>query len=93
VWNREVARRIARGDTSGINRLKALMKTICLRRTKETKFGDKPILSLPDRESIVVKLDWKYENEKKMYNAFQDGMTVFLFTHRVYSKVQRICNR
>lgn len=73
IWNAQVARRIQRGDVAGVNRLKALMKTICLRRTKETKFGDKPILALPERESIVVKLDWKYDTEKKMSSAFQDG--------------------
>jgi hypothetical protein len=46
-----------------------------VRRTKETKFGERPILALPvpERESIVVKLDWKYDTEKKMYSAFQDG--------------------
>jgi hypothetical protein len=55
--------------------LLAVCYILTFRRTKETKFGDKAILSLPERESIVVKLEWKYEHEKKMYDAFQDEFT------------------
>ncbi|KAJ3037581.1 hypothetical protein HDV00_001468 [Rhizophlyctis rosea] len=73
-WNRCFARPVRIGDSEGIKRLKMLMQTICLRRTKNMQFNGKPIISLPTCTTYLYKIDFKHEDERKTYRAFQDEL-------------------
>ncbi|RIA91205.1 SNF2 family helicase [Glomus cerebriforme] len=69
-WNRVFNRPIKAGDIDAIERLKVLMKTVCLRRTKDMQFNGRPILSLPLINSFVHKVKFNAE-EKKIYDEME----------------------
>lgn len=72
VWTEYIGGPAKFGQPLGVARLQTIMKTITLRRTKETKALDgKTILDLPPRrdELRFLKFD---ENEKRIYDSFFD---------------------
>ncbi|KAL0580823.1 hypothetical protein V5O48_001199 [Marasmius crinis-equi] len=70
VWTEHVGSPVKFGQTQGIMRLRTLMASITLRRTKESKSEDgQKILSLPPRHDQVLYLDFD-EQERKLYNQF-----------------------
>ncbi|CAJ0823558.1 5111_t:CDS:2 [Entrophospora sp. SA101] len=64
-WNRIFVRPIKNGDPVGVEQLKVLMRTICLRRTKDMKFDGRPILELPPITSYLHKIQFTPEEKKK----------------------------
>ncbi|GES75403.1 SNF2 family helicase [Rhizophagus clarus] len=69
-WNRVFNRPVKAGDAAAIERLKFLMKIICLRRTKDMQFNGRPILSLPPINSFVHKIKFNAE-EKRIYDEME----------------------
>ncbi|CAG8539788.1 2666_t:CDS:1 [Funneliformis caledonium] len=69
-WNRVFNRPIKAGDTEAIERLKVLMKIVCLRRTKDMQFNGRSILSLPPVNSFIHKVKFNIE-EKKIYDEVE----------------------
>ncbi|PKC65170.1 hypothetical protein RhiirA1_420754 [Rhizophagus irregularis] len=69
-WNRVFNRPIKAGDKAAIERLKVLMKIVCLRRTKDMQFNGHPILSLPPINSFVHKVKFNAE-EQKIYDEME----------------------
>jgi SNF2 family DNA or RNA helicase len=48
-WNHHISRPIRSGDDKGFARLQAILETVLLRRTKDQKFNNAPIVTLPPR--------------------------------------------
>ncbi|KAJ3278488.1 hypothetical protein HK104_002295 [Borealophlyctis nickersoniae] len=71
-WNRVFARPVRNNEPEAITRLKMLMQFICVRRTKDMYFDGKPIIQLPPCHTYLYKIDFKYDDEKKTYDALQD---------------------
>ncbi|KAF8756200.1 SNF2 family N-terminal domain [Rhizoctonia solani] len=70
VWTEYIGGPAKFGQPLGIARLQAIMKSITLRRTKETKKPDgTPILSLPTRRDELRLLQFEAE-EKAVYDSY-----------------------
>ncbi|QRW06026.1 hypothetical protein RhiLY_05025 [Ceratobasidium sp. AG-Ba] len=70
VWTEYIGGPAKFGQPLGIARLQAIMKSITLRRTKETKKQDgTPILSLPPRRDELRLLQFEAE-EKAVYDSY-----------------------
>ncbi|CAE6447713.1 unnamed protein product [Rhizoctonia solani] len=70
VWTEYIGGPAKFGQPLGIARLQAIMKSITLRRTKETKKPDgTPILSLPPRRDELRLLQFEAE-EKAVYDSY-----------------------
>ncbi|KAK6456668.1 SNF2 family N-terminal domain-containing protein [Scheffersomyces xylosifermentans] len=69
--------------TSSMNKLRAILKAILLRRSKTTLIDGKPILTLPEKHlhSDYVEMD---EEEKTFYNSLEEG---------VVKKAQKLMSR
>ncbi|CAG8588404.1 11258_t:CDS:10, partial [Gigaspora rosea] len=68
LWTRVFSRPVSKGDFEGIDRLAvSLIRTTCLRRTKDMKFNGRSILDLPPINSYLHKVKFSPE-EKKKYN-------------------------
>ncbi|MCO5596481.1 hypothetical protein L7F22_050544 [Adiantum nelumboides] len=68
-WNKLVQKPFEDGDERGLGLLKAILRPLMLRRTKDTtdKFG-RPILVLPPSETEVVECEFS-EAERDFYDA------------------------
>lgn len=55
----------------GMKRLCIVLRTIMLRRTKETTHDGKPLISLPTRTVNIVSSDFDNENEKLFYHDLE----------------------
>ena len=72
VWTEFIGGPAKFGQPLGVARLQTIMKSITLRRTKETKAPDgKTILNLPPRRDELRYLKFD-DNEKKIYDSFYD---------------------
>ncbi|KAF0472323.1 SNF2 family helicase [Gigaspora margarita] len=67
LWTRVFSRPVSKGDFEGIDRLASLIRTTCLRRTKDMKFNGRSILDLPPINSYLHKVKFS-PDEKKKYN-------------------------
>ncbi|CAJ0823556.1 5109_t:CDS:10 [Entrophospora sp. SA101] len=76
-WNRIFVRPIKNGDPVGVEQLKVLMRTICLRRTKDMKFDGRPILELPPITSYLHKIQFTPEEKKKYEFMENDAQSQF----------------
>jgi SWI/SNF-related matrix-associated actin-dependent regulator of chromatin subfamily A3 len=56
IFTRLISRAVSAGQASGVGLLQTMMGEICLRRRKDMKFNDKPIISLPGIDERVVKI-------------------------------------
>ncbi|CAB4429379.1 unnamed protein product [Rhizophagus irregularis] len=57
-------------NNSRLNDLRNLMKTVCLRRTKDMKFNEHPIVCLPPINFYTHKIKFKTD-EKKIYDKME----------------------
>ncbi|CAJ0840720.1 443_t:CDS:10, partial [Entrophospora sp. SA101] len=64
-------------DPVGVEQLKVLMRTICLRRTKDMKFDGRPILELPPITSYLHKIQFTPEEKKKYEFMENDAQSQF----------------
>eukprot|EP01083_Nonionella_stella_P305102 1063189_1 len=48
-WNKFIIQPLKNHNSVGFDRLRTVMKQLCLRRDKNTKIGDEPIISLPEK--------------------------------------------
>ncbi|KAG8931874.1 hypothetical protein FRC03_004298 [Tulasnella sp. 419] len=72
VWTEYIGGPAKFGQPLGVARLQTIMKSITLRRTKETKAANgKTILDLPPRRDELRYLKFD-ETEKKIYDSFYD---------------------
>ncbi|KAG9000526.1 hypothetical protein FRB94_005376 [Tulasnella sp. JGI-2019a] len=72
VWTEYIGGPAKFGQPLGVARLQTIMKSITLRRTKETKASDgKTILDLPPRRDELRYLKFD-QNEKRIYDSFFD---------------------
>lgn len=70
VWTKYISAPAKYGQREGIVRLRTIMNTITLRRTKETRSPDgKRILALPSREDKLVRLEMS-PAEMQVYNQY-----------------------
>ncbi|CAG8521499.1 4910_t:CDS:10 [Dentiscutata erythropus] len=65
LWTRVFSRPVSKGDFDGIDRLACLIRTTCLRRTKDMKFKGRSILDLPPINSYLHKVKFSTEEKKK----------------------------
>ncbi|CAG8747581.1 26682_t:CDS:10, partial [Racocetra persica] len=65
LWTRVFSRPVSKGDFDGIDRLSCLIRTTCLRRTKDMKFNGRSILDLPPITSYLHKVKFTSEEKKK----------------------------
>ncbi|KAL7753099.1 hypothetical protein RI367_001551 [Sorochytrium milnesiophthora] len=66
-WKRAFAGPIRRGERVGVDRLRALMQFLCIRRTKAMTLNGKPILQLPACTIYIHKIELGAE-ERAMYD-------------------------
>ncbi|CAG8482035.1 6832_t:CDS:10, partial [Cetraspora pellucida] len=71
LWTRVFSRPVSKGDFEGIDRLACLIRTTCLRRTKDMKFNGQSILDLPPITSYLHKVKFTPE-EKKKYDLMDE---------------------
>jgi hypothetical protein len=64
-WNRVLERPIKHGDPRGLPRLRALMASCAMRRTKETRINGKNIVDLP-RKTISLQVSWLRQSSFKV---------------------------
>ncbi|PHH83662.1 hypothetical protein CDD82_5420 [Ophiocordyceps australis] len=65
IFNTEITRKLAVGDHSGEVLLQALIRDICLRRTKDMPFVD---LKLPEKKEYLHRIQF-HPSEKQKYDA------------------------
>ncbi|KIO29735.1 hypothetical protein M407DRAFT_226612 [Tulasnella calospora MUT 4182] len=90
-FNRLLARPLSKADPQAAALLKALMSSICLRRTKEMRDKDgKPLVPLPPVEVTVVRVALN-EEERKLYDDIfsESYASTILFTN-VLSMLTRL---
>ncbi|KAF5667865.1 helicase-like transcription factor [Fusarium heterosporum] len=68
IFNAQISRRLASGDSQGEKLLQALMHDLCLRRRKDMKFVD---LKLPAKTEYVHRIAFR-KDEKRKYDALLD---------------------
>jgi len=71
IWNKYFGKGRMESQEVGVSQLQTLMKSLTLRRTKQTKIKGVPIIQLPERSDYVVKIDLS-ETERKLYNRIED---------------------
>merc|ERR1712007_260918 len=49
-WNKFIVQPLRNGDEKGFDRLRSVMKQLCLRRDKSMKIDGKPIISIPPKK-------------------------------------------
>lgn len=70
IWTKHISAPAKFGQREGIIRLRTIMDTVTLRRTKETRSPDgRRILALPPREDKLVRLELG-QVEKEIYNQY-----------------------
>lgn len=72
IFNNQIMK-FKNNDNSCLNNLKSLMKTICLRRTKDMKFNGHPIVCLPPINFYTYKIKVKTD-EKKIYDKMESDI-------------------
>ncbi|OWF44406.1 Helicase-like transcription factor [Mizuhopecten yessoensis] len=70
-WRRTIERPLDQGEESALRRVCHLMSAIALRRTKNQKINDKPLVELPDRKVFVEHIKMS-EEERNVYEAMQN---------------------
>lgn len=68
VFNKYITSPCKTGDQIGVARLQLIMRTCCLRRTKDTTDNGQRILSLPPRTEMQMWLTLR-DDERKIYDA------------------------
>ena len=66
-WNKFVIQPLKNNNPIGFDRLRKVMKQLCLRRDKSMKIDGKPIIQIPDKITNTRKIDFIPE-EKMKYN-------------------------
>jgi SNF2 family DNA or RNA helicase len=89
AWNSYISKPVKFSSNSiGVHRLQTLMKTITLRRTKQTKINGKPILSLPARKDEVRNLKLSAK-EQSMYDIVHAKAKAFFLQLKASGTVMR----
>ncbi|XP_038203324.1 helicase-like transcription factor isoform X2 [Arvicola amphibius] len=70
-WQRTIQRPVTTGDEGGLRRLRSLIKSITLRRTKTSKIKGKPVLELPERKVFIQHVSLS-EEERKIYQSVKN---------------------
>nr|XP_048308564.1 helicase-like transcription factor [Myodes glareolus] len=70
-WHRTIQRPVKTGDEGGLRRLRSLVKSITLRRTKTSKIKGKPVLELPERKVFIQHVSLS-EEERKIYQSVKN---------------------
>ncbi|OZJ06774.1 hypothetical protein BZG36_00421 [Bifiguratus adelaidae] len=69
-WNQCLNRPLQYGDPIAVSRIKLIIKTLVLRRTKETKIDGRPILALPPLRSFIHQVGIEGDAKAK-YKSFE----------------------
>ncbi|ORZ38954.1 SNF2 family N-terminal domain-domain-containing protein [Catenaria anguillulae PL171] len=77
IWKGTFDAPIRKGNPRALEKFKALMQTICLRRTKRMKLNGKPLLELPPFRSIVHKIGFN-PAERDLYAKWEAKTRVTL---------------
>lgn len=70
-WHRTIQRPVTTGDEGGLRRLRSLIRSITLRRTKTSKIKGKPVLELPERKVFIQHVSLS-EEERKIYQSVKN---------------------
>ncbi|RKP06200.1 SNF2 family N-terminal domain-containing protein, partial [Thamnocephalis sphaerospora] len=62
---------ISRGDKEGYDRLKLLMQSLCIRRTKSMRANGRPLVELPACNVYLHKIDFATDTERELYNLVE----------------------
>ncbi|NXG10598.1 HLTF factor, partial [Sakesphorus luctuosus] len=70
-WYRTIQRPVTKGDPGGLRRLRSLMRSITLRRSKTSRVKGKPILELPERK-VLIQYVTLTEEERQIYQSVKN---------------------
>ncbi|XP_071423078.1 helicase-like transcription factor isoform X2 [Pithys albifrons albifrons] len=70
-WYRTIQRPVTMGDPGGLRRLRSLMRSITLRRSKTSQVKGKPILELPERK-VLIQYVTLTEEERQIYQSVKN---------------------
>jgi len=76
-WTRIVLRPIQQRDPRGLERLQALCRISCLRRTKAMRFHGKSLVSLPEMVTEIVSVPLSAEERAKYTKLHHQSRSVF----------------
>jgi len=77
-WNRVIQRPLKRNEAAGFERLQALVRSICLRRTKTSTYNGEPIISMVQKDVRLIRLDMQ-QQERSMYDKMWDVVRKVIF--------------
>eukprot|EP00727_Mastigamoeba_balamuthi_P004946 m51a1_g1445 hypothetical protein (1912) ;mRNA; r:130017-137422 len=67
-WKENIGKKVKAGDNSGFAELQGALNSVLLRRTKDMRVGDAPILSLPPR-IVTIRSDVLSTRESQFYQS------------------------
>jgi SWI/SNF-related matrix-associated actin-dependent regulator of chromatin subfamily A3 len=71
-WYNVVLRNpIQRKDKQGFERLKILMQSLCIRRTKQMQSDGKPLIDMPPCQVYEYKIPWSNDHERNLYKKVE----------------------
>eukprot|EP00698_Gefionella_okellyi_P006269 TRINITY_DN15654_c0_g1_i1.p1 TRINITY_DN15654_c0_g1~~TRINITY_DN15654_c0_g1_i1.p1 ORF type:complete len:931 (-),score=182.33 TRINITY_DN15654_c0_g1_i1:60-2561(-) len=76
-WTRIIMRPLRQNEPNGFVRLQALVRGMCLRRTKDQKSGDKPLLSLPEKTGLILPVTFEPAERQKYEQVLREGREHF----------------
>ncbi|KAI9591356.1 P-loop containing nucleoside triphosphate hydrolase protein [Syncephalis fuscata] len=82
-YNMVFKRPIRRGDAQGLDRLKVLMQSLCIRRTKAMKLQGRPLIQMPPCNVYLHKVKWISDRERELY-ALVKQQNQRLFRHAMH---------
>ncbi|XP_034147990.1 helicase-like transcription factor isoform X3 [Esox lucius] len=72
-WNRVIQRPVTVGDKTGLGNLQALVRCITLRRTKTSRVGGRPLVSLPKRSFNIEEVELTTREREEYELARTEG--------------------
>jgi SNF2 family DNA or RNA helicase len=78
TWINYISKPMKSYDNVGISSLQALMKSIAIRRTKESTFNGKKLIELPPKSNEYVKLQLSPEAREIYNRVLEQGKMIFI---------------
>lgn len=72
-FSKDISRGLVNGSTSSMQKLQVLIKSIMLRRKKDSKIDGKPILVLPPRSIELIENVFEEDDEDDYYRSLEKG--------------------
>ncbi|KAJ7161127.1 SNF2 family N-terminal domain-containing protein [Mycena filopes] len=93
TFDRQIIKYENKNPTLAVKKLQEILDVFLLRRLKSTVVDGKPLLQLPEKKVIIVKLDFS-RDEREIYNALQfraqNRFHQLLSNDTVYKKITQV---